>query len=84
MPGFCKIGKERRLVLSSASAVFSRADAAGHTERLLNDPDFDPSYSQIADFTQVTEIDLSVQDIHELAQKSIFSARSRRAFIAPN
>jgi hypothetical protein len=64
--------------------VFSRADAAGHMEKLLKDPDFDPSYSQIADFTQVTKIDLPAQDVHELAQKSIFSAQSRRAFIAPN
>ena len=84
MPGIYKIDKERRLVLSLASGVFSRADAAGHMERLLKDSDFDPSYSQIADFMQVTESDLSLQDIHELAEKSIFSARSRRAFIAPN
>ena len=84
MPEFYKIDTERRWVLSSAAGVFSRADAAGHMDRLLKDPAFDPSYSQIADFTQVTKIDLSAEDLHELAQRSIFSAHSRRAFIAPN
>jgi len=84
MPQFYKIDKERRLVLSTASGVFSRADAAGHMERLLKDPDFDPSYSQIADFTQVTKIELSAQDVHELAQRSVFSPQSRRALIVPN
>lgn len=83
MPQFYKIDKECRLVLSSASGVFSRADAAGHMEKLLKDPDFNPSCSQIADFTQVTRIELSAQDIHELAQRSVFSRLSRRALIVP-
>lgn len=84
MPQFYKIDKECRLVLSSASGVFSRADAAGHMEKLLKDPDFNPSCSQIADFTQVTRIELPAQDIHELAQRSVFSRLSRRALIVPN
>jgi hypothetical protein len=84
MPQFYKIDKGRRLVLSTGSGVFRRADALGHMEKLLQDPDFDPSYSQIADFTHVSKIDLSVQDIQELSQKSIFSAQSRRAFIVSN
>ncbi len=70
-------------MISSAAGVLSRADAAAYMEKLLKDPDFDPSYSQIADFTQVTKIDVTAQDVHELAQKSIFSTQSRRAFIAP-
>ena len=84
MPAFYKIDKERRLVLSSASGVFTLADAVSHMDKLSNDPDFDPSFSQIADFTQVTRIELSSNDIRRLAQRGIFSAHSRRAFIAPN
>jgi hypothetical protein len=53
-------------------------------EKLMKDPDFDPSYSQIADFTQVTKIELTAQDVHELAQRSVFSPQSRRALIVPN
>jgi len=84
MPQFYKIDKERRLVLSTGSGVFSRADAAAHMEKLLRDPDFDPNYSQIADFTQVAKIELSAKDVHELAQRSVFSPQSRRALIVPN
>ena len=84
MPAFYKIDKERRLVMSSASGVFTLADAVSHMERLSKDPDFDPSFSQIADFTQVTRVELSSDEIRRLAQRGIFSGHSRRAFIAPN
>lgn len=56
-------------------------DAVGHMQKLLEDPDFDPTYSQIADFTQVTKMEFSAQDIHEPAQRSVFSPQLRRAFI---
>ena len=84
MPAFYKIDKERRLDLSSASGVFTLADALSHMENLSKDPDFDPSFSQIADFTQVSRIELSSDEIQRLAQRGIFSAHSRRAFITPN
>jgi hypothetical protein len=83
MPQFYKIDKERRLVLSAASGVFSR-DAVGHMQELSKDPDFDPSYFQIADFTQVTKIELIAQDVHELAQRSVLSPQSRRALLVRN
>jgi hypothetical protein len=84
MPAFYKIDKERRLVLSTGSGVFSLADALSHQQRLSRDPDFDSSFSQIADFTYITRIDLSGDDIRQLAQTSIFAAHSRRAFIVPD
>jgi hypothetical protein len=84
MPAFYKIDKERRLVLSSASGVFSLADALSHQQKLSQDPDFDPSFSQIADFTQVTQVNLSASDVRELAQRSVFSPQSRRALLVPN
>ena len=84
MPTFYKIDKERRLILSSGSGTFSLADAMGHQKKLPADLDFDPSFSQIADFRHVTQFDISVNDVQKLAEKSIFSAESRRAFIMPN
>jgi hypothetical protein len=84
MPAFYKIDRERRLVLSTGSGVFSLADARSHQEKLSKDPDFGPSFSQIADFTQVTRIELSADDVRLLAQRNLFSPDSRRAFIMPN
>lgn len=84
MPAFYRIDKERRLVLSTGAGEFSKADVLAHQEKLVNDPDFDPSFSQIADFTQVTELNLSAEDVRQLAEKAVFSPHSRRAIIAPN
>ena len=84
MPEFYKIDKERRLVLTTGSGVLTLAEAVSHMDKLSKDPDFDPSFSQIVDFTQVTRIELSSDEIRRLAQRTIFSATSRRAFIAPD
>jgi hypothetical protein len=84
MSAFYKIDKERRLVMTSGSGVFTLADALAHQGKLLNDPDFDPAFSQIADFTQFTHFNLSAGDVRKLAERTIFSPRSRRAMIVPN
>ena len=84
MPSFYKIDKERRLIMTTAAGAFTLADAVSHINKLSKDPDFDPSFSQIADFTHVTSIELSADDIRRLAQRTIFSAHLRRSFIAPN
>ena len=84
MPAFYKIDKERRLVLSTASGVFTLADAVSHMDKLSKDPDFDSRFSQISDFTHVSRVELSGDEIRRLAQRTIFSAHSRRALIAPN
>ncbi len=84
MPGFYKIDKDRRIVLSSASDVLRIEDILGHQERLLNDHDFDPSYSQLLDFSQCIRFDLTPDDVRLAARKSIFSPHSRRALVVNN
>lgn len=84
MPTFYKIDKGRRFVLSSGTGVLNRNEALAHQVRLLSDPDFDPNYSQLADFTQVTKFDLSAEDIRQMAERKVFSPDSRRAILVPN
>jgi hypothetical protein len=84
MPSFFKIDKERRFVLSSGNGILNREEALAHQVRLLSDPDFDPSYSQLVDFTQITQFDLSAEDIRQMAQRKVFSPDSRRAILVPN
>jgi hypothetical protein len=81
MPIFNKIDKERKLVFSTACDVFTMADGLAYQQELLGDPDFDPGFSQLADFTHVTKFDIGMDDIRTLAQKNIFSPKSRRAFV---
>lgn len=72
------------MVLTTVWGVFTFADAVSHQRKLAKDSDFDPSFSQIADFTQVTQFDVTADDIHRFAQSSIFSPMSRRAILVPN
>jgi hypothetical protein len=79
MPAFYKIDKEHRVVLSTASGVFDLVAALAHQDQLLADPDFDPSYSQLLDYSHVTEVKIDANDIRKLAERSVFWPCSRRA-----
>jgi hypothetical protein len=78
---FYTIDIERRLVLSSGAGVLTKEDLLGHMERLSKDPDFDPDFCQLVDFTQITALEFEPDDVRQLAQRNIFSPRSRRAFV---
>jgi hypothetical protein len=69
-------------VMSVAADVFTIDDALAHQEKLLKDPDFDPSFSQLWDLTQITKWEITAADTRRLAQRTIFSSDSRRACVA--
>jgi hypothetical protein len=82
MPAFYKIDKERKLVLSTGSGLVTKEEVFAHQDQMLNDPDFDPSFSQLADFRRLTNTDINMADLRTIAQKDVFSVHSRRAIIA--
>jgi hypothetical protein len=82
MPTFFKIDKEHKLVLSTVSGVVTIADALAHRENLRRHPDFDPSFSQLVDLSNVTKIEFSHEDVERFAQDTIFLLNSRRAALA--
>jgi hypothetical protein len=84
VPAFYTIDRERRLVLSSGAGVLAREDLWGHMDRLSSDPNFDPSFCQILDFTSVTAVAFDTEDVRQLAQRNVFSWESRRAFVVKN
>ena len=81
MPAFYKIDGAHELVLSTASGVFTLADALAHHEQLLKDPDFDPRYSQLVDLTHTAKVELSAEDVRILAERRVFWPCSRRAIL---
>jgi hypothetical protein len=81
MPAFYHIDKERKLVMTTTSGVVTAKDLAGHMESLRKNPDFDPSFSQLADFTHLTHIEVTEADVASFAQKCVFDSNSRRAFV---
>jgi hypothetical protein len=54
-----KIDKDRRLVCSTWSGVLTADEVLAQQRQLVNDPDFDPSFSQYSDFTGVRAVDLN-------------------------
>jgi len=81
MPATYEIDKQRRLVISTCLDPLTLAEGLAHQEKLLKDPDFDPSFSQLLDCTRVTFSGFAANDIRKLAERNIFSARSRRAIV---
>jgi hypothetical protein len=76
-----KIDKDKRLVETSGGGVFTKDHAIAHQQQLLADPDFEPSFYQLMDLTHVTAFEVSDADIRYLAERSVFSAESRRAIV---
>ena len=76
-----QIDKARGLVTTTASGFLTAADILAHQRKLLADPNFDPTCSQIVDCSAVTGIDLSPDDVRAVTAVTIFSAHSRRAVV---
>jgi hypothetical protein len=83
MPAEYKIDKTLGVVFSSAHAVVTDKEAYSHQNKLRNDPDFDPGFSQLFDFALVAQAELSMDAIHYLAERNPFGLGSKRAFVAP-
>ena len=84
MPSSYVIDKERKLVITTAWGDCNADDVLEFRKQVLKDRDFDPSFSQLADFTGVTKVDVSPDEVRMLATKSLFSTQSRRALVADN
>ena len=82
MPCSYTIHKDRRLVVTTASDLFSFAEGIAHEDQLYRDPDFDPTYAHLIDATPVTETVLTSSELASLARRTKFATRSRRALVA--
>jgi hypothetical protein len=70
------------LILSTAEGRVTFDDVRDHQERLLADPDFDPSFDQLLDMTAATKFEISADEARTLARRRMLSPESRRAFVA--
>jgi hypothetical protein len=82
MPCHYVIDRERRLVITTASDRVTFAEVKTHQDQLRSDPDFNPEFNQLIDATAITVLDVSVDEAKELARRTMFSATSRRAWVA--
>jgi len=82
MPVSSKIDKEHRLVICEIFGDVVDEDGPALQRVIREDPDFDPSFSQLLDMTGVTRVDANAETVRRLAQTSVFSTNARRAFVA--
>ena len=59
-------------------------DVLGHNSRLRADPQFDPTYRQLADMSGITEILVTKGTIEETSRGQLFTPGTQRAFVASN
>lgn len=83
MPAEYTIDKSKKMVFSVAHGILTDQDAFSHQDKLRNDPDFDPSFWQLADFTDVSQTHVSTNAVRILSERNPFGDGSRRAFVAP-
>ncbi len=84
MPVAYTIDREKGRVISWGEGTISWDDIIAHMDSLTKDRDFRPTFSQLIDFTKVTKIELTHDQIYELAKRTVFGRGSMRAFVAGN
>ncbi len=81
MPFSYSIDAANRLVTSRGWGIVTGAEIMEHQDRLANDPAFRSEYSQLADLTAATAIEVDGDAVRALAKRDFFSATSRRALV---
>lgn len=82
MPLSYVIYPQVRLVLTTGTGTVTFPESRAHQDRLLADPDFDPSFDQLVDLTAVTRFEVSADQARDIAQRLLFSPHSKRAIVA--
>ena len=84
MPASYVIDPTRRLVITRVWGAATEEEVFDHGQRLRSDPQFDPSYRQLADMSEVTEVRVSSRSVETLSRGQLFNPGTRRAFVASN
>jgi hypothetical protein len=82
MPVRHVIDLKHHLVITVGEGPVTIDEIKAHRDRLLCNPDFDPSFNELIDLTTMTKAEMSVNDLMDLARSSIFSPASQRAIVA--
>ena len=81
MPCRYVIDAEHGLVISTAWDRVTFAEVDAHQDRLVSDPSFNPDFKQLVDATQVTNLDISIDEAKAIFSRKTFSTASRCAFL---
>jgi hypothetical protein len=82
MPVTYVIDTQRQLVVSRICDPATESEVLEHNRKLRLDPLFDPTYRQLADMSDVTQVLVPADTIRETAYDQAFAPGVRRAFVA--
>jgi hypothetical protein len=82
MPFSYAVYIEHRLVISTGLGLVTWEEIKTRQDQTKTDPDFNPEFNQIVDLRAVTGLDMTGDHVRLLARRKIFSAASKRAFVA--
>jgi hypothetical protein len=84
MPVVLKIDPRRRVVHSAFYGKITDAELLGHRTRIASDPDFNPQFADIVDFSDVSDPAITENAIGALAANpSLFSSSAIHIVVAP-
>jgi hypothetical protein len=84
MPCECVLDLERRWVRCRGWGVVTYEEAMATRCKFTSDPSFTPDFYQLYDGRDITRVAISASETGQLAMDAVFSAKSRRALVAPN
>jgi len=76
-----RIDKSLKTVFSKGEGVMTAQETADFKRALLRDPDFDPSLNHLFDGTEITDFDVSPDELLSTASTTPFGTGSRRAYV---
>jgi hypothetical protein len=84
MPVVLKIDRRRKVVYSAFHGKTTDEEVAAHRAAIAADPDFNPEFSEIVDFTGVTEAAMSEASLSAMAKNpSLFKDSAVHIIVAP-
>jgi hypothetical protein len=88
MPIDIRVDSAERVRYSWVTGIVTDAEVIDAYDRVVDDPDFDPTLDVIADMTGVVRIDVTANRVRELAERRarnarLNAARPRVAIVAP-
>src|SRR5262249_43958168 len=81
MPVVYQIYSIRRIVYVRGFGVVTDEELLGHNRELKTDPDFDPTFNQLLDFTEAVDMKIRTETIRRITRSRISNFSSRREIV---
>jgi len=81
MPLTYTIDRRLKIVIARASGVLSEEDLRGSREQIQSDPAYHPTFAQLFDLSDVTDIEVSIPVMARIAGSASVAPGARHAFV---